>query len=54
MWRGREVPEILLSGDHKKIADWKLEQRLERTRASRPDLMERFMTDLERSSKENS
>ena len=54
MWRGHEVPEILLSGDHKKIADWKLEQRLERTRASRPDLMERFMTDLERSSKENS
>lgn len=38
-YRGWAVPEILLSGDHARIADWRLEQRLERTRARRPDLL---------------
>jgi tRNA (guanine37-N1)-methyltransferase len=53
-WRNREVPEILLSGDHAKIAAWKYEQRLERTAARRPDLYERFMADLNPIQKENS
>src|SRR5699024_7247549 len=37
-WRGYEVPEILLSGDHGKIAEWRKEQQPERTRTRRPDL----------------
>jgi tRNA (guanine37-N1)-methyltransferase len=39
-WDGMPVPEILLSGDHGKIAAWRLEQRLARTRARRPELLE--------------
>lgn len=38
-WEGMAVPDVLLSGDHGKIAAWRLEQRLARTRARRPDLM---------------
>jgi tRNA (guanine37-N1)-methyltransferase len=38
-FRGLGVPEILKSGDHKKIEDWRREQALERTRARRPDLI---------------
>ncbi len=37
-WRGRDVPEILLSGDHAAIAAWRLEQSVSRTRVRRPDL----------------
>ena len=39
VWRGRAVPEVLLSGDHAAIARWRREQALERTRARRPDLL---------------
>lgn len=39
VWRGREVPEVLLSGDHGKIADWRREQAVLRTRLRRPDLL---------------
>lgn len=38
-FHGRRVPEVLLSGDHKKIALWRREQSLARTRARRPDLL---------------
>jgi tRNA (guanine37-N1)-methyltransferase len=38
-FRGKKVPEVLLSGDHKKIAQWRENQSLERTRGKRPDLM---------------
>lgn len=38
-FRGWKVPDILLSGDLKKIEDWRHEQSLERTRAKRPDLL---------------
>ena len=38
-WRGREVPEILLSGDHKKIDRWRLEEAVKITRERRPDLL---------------
>lgn len=37
-WRGRLVPDVLLSGDHGAIARWRLEQRIRRTLARRPDL----------------
>lgn len=39
-FRGREVPDVLLSGDHGRIAEWRREQALERTRERRPDLLE--------------
>ena len=39
-WRGLDVPEILLSGDHAKIAAWRREQGLARTRERRPDLLQ--------------
>jgi tRNA (guanine37-N1)-methyltransferase len=38
-WRGLSVPDVLLSGNHKAIADWRHEQQLERTRRVRPDLL---------------
>jgi tRNA (guanine37-N1)-methyltransferase len=38
-FRGMKVPEILLSGNHAKIAKWRKEQSLERTRKMRPDLL---------------
>ncbi|VXC25299.1 tRNA(m1G37)methyltransferase [Microbacterium sp. 8M] len=39
VWREREVPPILLSGNHGAIAAWRREQQLERTRRRRPDLL---------------
>lgn len=41
VWKNRQVPEVLLKGDHKKIQTWRLEQSLERTRQRRPDLLEK-------------
>lgn len=37
-WRGLEVPSVLLSGDHEKIAQFRREEALKRTRQNRPDL----------------
>ncbi|WP_396935085.1 tRNA (guanosine(37)-N1)-methyltransferase TrmD [Mycolicibacterium sp.] len=39
-WRGLEVPPVLLSGDHAKVAAWRREQALQRTRERRPDLLD--------------
>jgi len=39
LFEGREIPPVLLSGDHKKIARWRREQAEEITRARRPDLI---------------
>lgn len=39
VWRDREVPPILLSGNHGAIAGWRREQQIERTRRRRPDLL---------------
>lgn len=38
-WRGLDVPDVLLSGDHARIAAWRQEQGLQRTRERRPDLL---------------
>ena len=38
-FRGHKVPDILLSGDPKKIEDWRYEQSLQRTKDRRPDLL---------------
>lgn len=40
VFRGMEVPPVFLSGNHKAIAEWRLEHALERTKANRPDLYE--------------
>ncbi|WP_426520759.1 tRNA (guanosine(37)-N1)-methyltransferase TrmD [Diaminobutyricibacter sp. McL0618] len=40
VWRGREVPPVLLSGNHGAIAAWRHEQQLDRTRRVRPDLLD--------------
>ena len=39
IYRGMKVPDILLSGDHAKIAEWRRQQSLERTKKWRPDLL---------------
>jgi tRNA (guanine37-N1)-methyltransferase len=39
-WRGKKVPDVLLSGDLKKIEDWRYDQAVQRTREKRPDLLE--------------
>jgi tRNA (guanine37-N1)-methyltransferase len=38
VWEGRPIPEVLLSGDHKKIAKWRREQAEKITKQRRPDL----------------
>jgi tRNA (guanine37-N1)-methyltransferase len=41
-WRGREVPEVLRSGDHGRIARWRRTQSLLRTASRRPDMLEAY------------
>lgn len=38
-WRGYDVPDVLLSGHHGRVADWRREQQVQRTRERRPDLL---------------
>jgi tRNA (guanine37-N1)-methyltransferase len=40
-WQGRLIPEVLTSGDHAKVADWRRDQSERLTRARRPDLWAR-------------
>ena len=42
-FEGRSIPEVLLSGDHKKIADWRRAQSEATTKARRPDLYEKAL-----------
>jgi len=42
VFRGMKVPEILLSGDHAKIAEWRRQQTIQRTKKHRPDLFTRL------------
>ena len=42
-FRGQSVPEVLLSGHHKKIEAWRHEKSLERTKKFRPDLFEEYV-----------
>ncbi len=42
VWRDKRVPEILLSGNHAKVDEWRLAQSIERTRQRRPDLYEKW------------
>ncbi|MBQ9271331.1 MAG: tRNA (guanosine(37)-N1)-methyltransferase TrmD [Alphaproteobacteria bacterium] len=45
-WKGRKVPDILISGHHENIAKWQRQQALQITRTRRPDLFEKIL-DLE-------
>lgn len=40
-YRGLKVPDILLSGDHKKIDEWRIDQSIQKTKNKRPDIMEK-------------
>ena len=51
-YRGLEVPEVLVSGNHRKILLWKLEQSLKLTKERRPDLFEKFLARREELDKE--
>ena len=44
-YEGLKVPDILISGDHKKVSNWKLEQSIEITKKNRPDLFEKYLKD---------
>ena len=42
VWEGREVPQVLLNGDHEKVEKWRRKQQFLRTRDKRPDLFEKL------------
>lgn len=46
-FRGMEVPEVLLSGHHGRVDEWRREQSLQRTRERRPDLLDRSKAESE-------
>lgn len=46
-WMGKKVPEVLLSGHHKNIESWRLQQSIERTKKNRPDLYEKYIMETE-------
>ena len=43
LWHGRAVPEVLVSGDHRRIREWRRSQAERLTRERRPDLWERYL-----------
>ena len=43
VWNDKKVPEVLLSGHHKNIEKWRLEQSIKRTKERRPDLYEKYL-----------
>ena len=43
VWHDKRVPEVLLSGHHKNIEKWRLEQSIKRTQERRPDLYEKYL-----------
>jgi tRNA (guanine37-N1)-methyltransferase len=43
-FKGMNVPQVLLSGDHKEIAKWRHEKRIEKTKIVRPDLFKKYIT----------
>ncbi len=42
VWHEKRVPQVLLSGNHKKITSWRLEQSIEKTQMRRPDLYQKY------------
>ena len=52
-YRGLTVPDVLLSGHHAQIDNWRKQQRLERTKTKRPDLFDRYVRGLEESNEQS-
>ena len=50
-WQGREVPEVLLSGHHAKIAEWRKAESESLTKTRRPDLYEKYLANNEKKGK---
>jgi len=50
LWQGRAVPEVLVSGDHRRIGAWRRAEAERLTRERRPDLWERYLAAQERDS----
>lgn len=46
-WHGKKVPEVLLSGHHKNIEKWRMEQSIERTKERRPDLYKKYLANID-------
>ena len=46
-WNGQKVPDILLSGNHAKINEWRLSESVKRTKDKRPDLYDEYVEKLE-------
>ena len=42
VWHGREIPQILTSGNHEKVRQWRRKQALRRTRERRPDMYKKL------------
>ena len=45
VFRGKKVPEVLLTGHHQNIEKWRKEQSIKITQSKRPDLMEKYKND---------
>ena len=43
IYEGLSVPDVLISGDHKKVAEWRLEKSIEITKKNRPDLYNKYI-----------
>ncbi|NLH39165.1 MAG: tRNA (guanosine(37)-N1)-methyltransferase TrmD [Elusimicrobia bacterium] len=43
VWKKQSVPDVLLSGDHKKVEEWRMERAMEITRTRRPDLYKEYL-----------
>lgn len=52
-WKGKKVPEVLLSGNHKDIEIWRTASALERTKEKRPEMYEKVHDELEEFKKNN-
>ena len=48
IWEKKSVPEVLLSGEHAKIKDWRLSQSKDITRRRRPDLWKKYLNNKEK------
>ena len=48
IWKKLKVPDVLLTGNHKKISDWRLNNSLEKTKKIRPDLYKLFVKEKKR------
>jgi tRNA (guanine37-N1)-methyltransferase len=54
LWQGRAVPEVLVSGDHRRIRAWRRVEAERLTRKRRPDLWERYLAAQARSAEHES